>query len=403
MTASMPPPDDDLPRDPAFDESWRALSAEEPPAAIDAALRAAARREVDAGPRIAVADRIATAHAAKPMNWWRPLAVAATLGAIAVGLVQLVTPDKIGAPGHDAVVSDMPPSTTAGRAESTKQQAAEAMPGAGSTEEKTRMQESVAVPPSADRKDALPSPPRETAQPASISAQREMPSRGAANVPPQAAPLDEGARGSAAPRKRDTEAGVARDKVEAPSGAPASAPVVASPAPPASSVAPSRAAEPFPADRGDASSKREAARESAPAGTLAQSPMEGAADKPVAPQPTTDNRAAPLAKLKAAPAASEGAAAATDSASTLRAQEARAVPPAAPSMTMRSAVPAPSAYAQGGAHPPLAVPDWIALIRRLIAESNFIAANRELAAFRATHTDAQQLLPPDLRDWKAPR
>ena len=45
------PPDDDLPRDPAFDDAWRAQSREEPSAALDAAIRAAARRAVGAARR----------------------------------------------------------------------------------------------------------------------------------------------------------------------------------------------------------------------------------------------------------------------------------------------------------------------------------------------------------------
>ncbi len=46
-------PDDDhaLPADPAFDAAWRAASSEAPPPALDAAILAAARRAVDAGPQ----------------------------------------------------------------------------------------------------------------------------------------------------------------------------------------------------------------------------------------------------------------------------------------------------------------------------------------------------------------
>ena len=420
MTAASPPPDDDLPRDPAFDDAWRALSAEEPPAAIDAALRAAARREVDAGPRIAVADRIATPRATKPMNWWRPLAVAATLGALAVGLVQLVTPERVGAPGHDAaVVSDLPPAQAA---ESAKKQSAEATQGAAATpEEQARMMQAPAAPAphSTDRKDAPPPPSEPPASAGSGGARKELQSHDAVSAFPQAATTDELARqDAAAERKRDAGTNAApavpAANVEAPANAPAR--VAERPAPPASTVAPVRTAEPFPADRanrGDATMKREGATEEsvarapdapAAAGIVAPSPEESAADKPVvAPKPAADNRTAPLAKLKARPMAdvNERAAAATDSASSRREQDAQASAPA--TSTLQAAAPSGKIEARGGTHPALPVPDWIALIRRLIAEKNFTAAEKELAAFRAAHSDAKQLLPQDLRDWTPPR
>ena len=51
---------------------------------------------------------------------------------------------------------------------------------------------------------------------------------------------------------------------------------------------------------------------------------------------------------------------------------------------------------------PLAVPEWIALIRKLRAEGQSDDAARELAAFRKAHADHERLLPPDLRDWHPP-
>ena len=411
MTAASTPPDDDLPRDPAFDDAWRALSAEEPPAAIDAALRSAARREVDAGPRIAVADRVAVTPTSKPMNWWRPLAVAATLGAIAVGLVQLIVPERLGAPGHDgSAVSDMP-SQSAGRAESAKKQATEAAPSAAaSADDKARLLQAPAAPAprSADRKDAQP-PPAEMSGPAETdAAQKELRSHDAASAFPPEAAADELARqdtrkDQAAERKRDAGTGAPAQlaaTVEAPVGTPAPARVAKNPAPPASIVAPMRAAEPFPgerANRGDATTKREVA-----SGESAASPAESAAERAVASKPALDNRTAPLAKLKATPApeANERGATVTGDASLPREQDAQGP---APGTSPQAAVVAGKVEARGGTHPALAVPDWIALIRRLIAEKNFTAADKELAAFRAAHSDAQRLLPPDLREWKPPR
>lgn len=116
MTAPKP---DDL-SDPRLDAAWRDASREEPSAALDEAIRAAARREVGAGPVAAgsethvVRGRGATpaAHvpeATRPERWWWPLAAAATIGAIAFGLLQLKPVEN----GGPSVVSDMPaPPTT---------------------------------------------------------------------------------------------------------------------------------------------------------------------------------------------------------------------------------------------------------------------------------------------------
>ena len=70
--------------DPKLDATWRAASREEPPAALDDAIRAAARREVGARPG---------GFGAAP-RWW-PLAAAATVAAIAVGIVQMTPPEQV--------------------------------------------------------------------------------------------------------------------------------------------------------------------------------------------------------------------------------------------------------------------------------------------------------------------
>jgi hypothetical protein len=106
---STPDPNDL--RDPRFDAAWRTASNEEPPATLDDAIRAAARREVSAGPQ-SIKPRASSRSALSPQRWWAPLAAAATIGAIAVGVLQLASPDKVVAPAIDkAVVSDMPAPT----------------------------------------------------------------------------------------------------------------------------------------------------------------------------------------------------------------------------------------------------------------------------------------------------
>ena len=62
MTA--PRPDD--PRDDAIDRLMREHSRETPPAALDDAIRAAARRAVGAKPR----GKPAVAEAREPWRWW---------------------------------------------------------------------------------------------------------------------------------------------------------------------------------------------------------------------------------------------------------------------------------------------------------------------------------------------
>ena len=91
-------------RDPLLDAAWRAHSTELPPRAVDAAILAAAHREVASRPRTA-GDDDALAEAREPSRWWWGLAAAAAIGAIAFGLVQLA---PFG-PAHDPTrATDMP-------------------------------------------------------------------------------------------------------------------------------------------------------------------------------------------------------------------------------------------------------------------------------------------------------
>jgi hypothetical protein len=88
--------------DPAIDALLRAHSAEMPPAELDATILAAARRAVQSAPR----DAESNAEATRPWRWWMPLAAAATIGAIAISVLQLAPkqPDAT-----STIVSDTPP------------------------------------------------------------------------------------------------------------------------------------------------------------------------------------------------------------------------------------------------------------------------------------------------------
>ena len=76
-------------RDSEIASTWRAASRDEPPAALDNAIRAAARRAVGAGP-----------SRARHMRTW-PLAAAAVMAVFAVGLLQLTAPEQV-TPGLDS-------------------------------------------------------------------------------------------------------------------------------------------------------------------------------------------------------------------------------------------------------------------------------------------------------------
>ena len=71
-------------RDPDVDAAWRAASRDQPPPALDAAITAAARRAVGAGPK----------RLGAPRAWW-PVAAAAVVAVVAIGIVEMTPPDEI--------------------------------------------------------------------------------------------------------------------------------------------------------------------------------------------------------------------------------------------------------------------------------------------------------------------
>jgi outer membrane biosynthesis protein TonB len=91
------------PSDPALDRLLRADAGASPPTELDAAILAAAHRAVASAPR-----ETRGAEATRPWRWWMPLAAAATIGAVAIGVLQLTPSGRESAP---TVVSDMPATT----------------------------------------------------------------------------------------------------------------------------------------------------------------------------------------------------------------------------------------------------------------------------------------------------
>ena len=81
-------------RDPALDALLGEHSTETPPAHVDAAILAAAHRAVGSGPRAALA--------ARAWRWWMPLAAAAVIGVVVIGVLPLAP----------SIISEPPPPVT---------------------------------------------------------------------------------------------------------------------------------------------------------------------------------------------------------------------------------------------------------------------------------------------------
>jgi len=94
-------------RDPRLDTAWRVHSTEAPSTSIDATILAAAHRAVASAPHATSKVPAAT----QAWAWWMPLAAAAAIGAMAIGVIQLMPHP------HDdsaAIVSDTPADAPSG-------------------------------------------------------------------------------------------------------------------------------------------------------------------------------------------------------------------------------------------------------------------------------------------------
>jgi hypothetical protein len=357
-------------RDPRVDAAWRAASREEPPKALDDAIRAAARREIRAGPRSADAPTPAVPSALRPERWWAPLAAAATIGMIAIGLLQLSNPERAGIPANDKViVSDMPAAPTDAKVhgESAREDAAQA-----------------AAPVLAASSSAAATAP--TVRAASGELRERSAPTPSMSVPPPAPALRKDARASAPIEERAAvntapaaQTGVGRESGVVAAEAPAPSPPVA---------------EPFPADAMKRESKTSLADSAAPPASMpAKADTEGQTSGKLAAEvaPLARNESARDAQRAAAPVAQF----ATPSPPAMRPKEAGAARAQAVAASSSD-----STDARARAPAKLAAPDWISLIRKLRDEGRIDDAAKELAAFRAAYPDHERLLPQDLRDWK---
>ena len=302
------------------------LSREEPGASLDAALLAAAHRDAGAKPQHLGARE---ARAAR-RQWW-PLAAAATVAAIAVGVLQLATPDQVGAPAEQAIVSDVPVAEKAGNT---------VMPG---------LVDKVAPP-------AAPAPPAANKLEGDGARARDEASRMDAVVQTGAGRKRAGTQSDRRPRPsrsrhRRRSPFPARRKLAAEAVAPSAAPPVApsSPlAPPAPPAAPPAAAPPAPAAiarRGACVAERRWLRTAAEASASRMSERASASRRRRSPRwPPGHSRAADTGTSDA------------------RIKD----------------------------RAPLPIPDWIALIRRLRDEGKTAEAAKELTAFRAAHARSRK-------------
>jgi len=324
-------------RDPALSDAWREHSAESPPARLDAAILAAAHRAVGSVPQ--VAGRPA-AGATSPQRWWMPLAAAATIGAVAIGVLQLAPPEHPdAAPGATSSVSDMVAAPSA------------------RTDKLTTM----------DRKDAPRAAP-DAAAPQESATRAPDTSAPAPSPPSSSAPSS--ARAPAQPRSKVVAPSSAKDS--------ASRPMAAAP-------------QPFPAEKKSELDEAGRANElAAPAPSLAGTaprtapmaePQRALAEAPSAPPPS----ATPLAR---------GAASRDDL--RQRSELAQSAPAATGTVGLAKTAPASDVAAKA-----VDVDAWIARIRKLHADGRLSDAAKELVALRAAVPDTDHRLPPELHAWAA--
>ena len=317
-------------RDPHFDAAWRAASREQPSAALDAAILSAARRAAGAGPQPADVR-----EATRPERWWWPLAAAASIGAVALGILQLVATERAGAPAAErAIVSDMPAERSSAPA-------------------RARLPEPSTPPTPA------PSPAasgKAGARQESAPSRKETDRLQRNDAPPAAAPPATATTPLAEPASHDGASAAAKAEVPAAariSGAPVAADAagtggarnVSATAAPA--VPPAMQAAPTPP----------------PAGGVAAGSARGA-------QPFPGGAVAPPLMQR----------------------------DAAPPSALGKVMPAPATGARTAERAPLPVAEWIALIRKLRSEGRTAELTREVAAFRAAYPDQQHLLADEPSD-----
>lgn len=324
-------------RDREVAAAWRESSRDEPPPALDAAIRAAARRAVGAAP-----------GGRRHRQWRYPAAAAATVAVLAFGIAQMTSRERI----EPMIVAD----------------------------QVTSLQKTLPAPAASPSQPVEPVMRPETAVDAKVAAAPAIPAP--ATKPSLPAPAKQPLR---------KEAGAAPDRFAA-APAPSDAPNAAAPA---TSDAPNAAPSGRAADaRADAATGHPVQAEPFP--SMAQSrPAEAAANRAAknvaaTEEPPATNERAALRTDTSRDTSVHGAAAAAGVASNKVKREQVAVG-AAPRVDANDELKAQQAGAQS-------VAAWITRIRALKDGGQLDAAAKELTRFRSAFGDrADALLPPDLR------
>ena len=348
--------------DPRLGAAWREYSHETPPAHLDQAIVAAAHRAVGSLPQ----DSVAPA-ATRPQRWWMPLAAAAAIGAMAVGVLQVTPPQElvVAPPVHEAAS----PSTSA------RDAAHVAKVRKAGQDAQTSQQNATATPPSdsvaaraltRERSDAQ----RKLERDADRSVERGPRRR---EVPAVRSPAgDEQRTAESDPVAKDHAPAVAKSLARGNIAvAPAPAPMLAPP-----SVA---APAPFPTP------SSAAAPQAAPVLAPPPTPSSAAA-------PTETYAAPPFGRIASAPQRQQS------TRGQLRESDASGAAASRTESPLVAKTSLTPEEVRARANDPDA---WIARIRRLRDEGQTVAAVRELAAFRATVADAERRVPSDLREWAA--
>lgn len=439
-------------RDPALERAWRAHSREGPPAALDRAILAAAHRAVGSGPAKVEPAR----EANRPQRWWMPLAAAATIGAVAVGLLQLsprdeslvaptervaaVAPQRelakaapAGTPEAPAADVKVRAATPEARAPAAGAQARAApdTPARPVDNERaaTRRQDAPAAAPASPPPTAAPS----AAEPTHPARPRPAAPLPAPRPPPAAPPPLASTPPAAPPPLASTPPASTPSAVPAPA-APAARMDAAREAPAVVGTLAGRAPEPFPAAPAPRSAQSTEMKSVAPAADVAasagtvQALREEQASAPAAAVAQDKRELARKDFAEAdrrqaaaeAPGARAPVPAATSASSSLAAPPAPALPPqpsvgamrarenafvrdasreqAAPDSPALAKRATPAEDARTKARDPDA---WIARIRKLRDEGRTAEAIRELREFREFVPDAQRRIPEDLRELAA--
>ena len=189
-------------RDPELEKLYREHAREEPPSALDAKILAAAHRAVDSGPR-------KVGEATRPQRWWMPLAAAAVIGVVAIGVVQQMPKE----PAIDATSVTSAPAPA-----SPPAQAPMNAPAPAADESKQKKEMDQAAPPQGRAAAPAPPPPPAAPKPAAKLAAASDSKVTAEPVPfPAAAPAPAPAPAVAQmPMPQKTEAASAEAKRDAP-------------------------------------------------------------------------------------------------------------------------------------------------------------------------------------------